>query len=73
MEKLICLNVAKGFELTAFIGLLMVTYYFASNALHEYYEGRSTFSASTLPFTVEDIPTVTVCFKANERVMSRKA
>ena len=61
-------NATKVFKTAIFMALLIATYFFANNAVREYYEGRSTFSVTTRPLTMEDMPTITVCFQASKSV-----
>ena len=63
-------NVTKITRLLGFIifsGLLVITYLFASSSFQEYLEGRTRFDKSTVPFTVKDMPTLTICLEANQK------
>ena len=45
---------------------------FARNSFSEYMEGHTAFYISTRPFTVDDMPTVTICVKADETIDYKK-
>ena len=49
-------------ELIMFLILLVTAGFLAQQVLHEYQEGKTTFGISTKPLTVQDVPTLTICF-----------
>ena len=50
-------------ELIMFLILLVTAGFLAQQVLNEYQEGKTTFGISTKPLTVQDVPTLTICFK----------
>ena len=51
---------------------MVVSYLFARSSFSEYMEGHTAFHTSTRPFTVEDMPTVTICVTANGTIDYKK-
>ena len=47
---------------------MVVSYFFARSSFSEYIERNTGFHFSTRPFTVKDMPTLTICVKANETI-----
>ena len=41
--------------------LFLTTYFFVHELFEEYFQGKTYFSASKQPLTVEDMPTLTIC------------
>ena len=61
-------NKLKAIHFLFYATLSIVTYFFVSRAVKEYLEGRTTFSISKRPLTVDDMPTITICFQTSRKL-----
>ena len=60
-------KVSKALEIFTFACLLVITYLFAKSTVKEYFNGRTTFSSSTRPSRVEDLPIASICLKEKKQ------
>ena len=60
---------SRALKAVVILILLVISYFFVSKMVEEYLEGRTNFSASRRPLSVQDVPTATICFKAGRKLI----
>ena len=56
------MRIKEFLELAAYLALLSLFYVFSKETLTDFLEGRTNFGTTHVPITIQDHPTVTVCF-----------
>ena len=73
MKSRISGTVAFGFlECAVFLGLLIISIFFAKGVVEEYSAGHTQFSLTKKPWTVDHLPTVTVCIMGTRKLIYRE-
>ena len=56
------MRIKEVLELAAYLALLSLFYVFSKETLTDFLEGRTNFGTTHVPISIQDHPTITVCF-----------
>ena len=60
---------AQVINALSFLGLLCTSWFFVYKNVEEFFNDRTSFTASSEPLMAEDLPSATICFSAGHSVL----